>query len=89
MLKELHIRDFAIIDELHLNLEPGFNILTGETGAGKSIVIDAVMLLLGGRADATAIREGATRASVEGMFQLDAGQQLAELVGELGGEGLV
>ncbi|HRT32143.1 MAG TPA: AAA family ATPase, partial [Anaerolineae bacterium] len=87
MLKELHIRDFAIIDELHLNLEPGFNILTGETGAGKSIVIDAVMLLLGGRADATAIREGATRASVEGMFQLDAGQQ-ARLAPLLEQEGL-
>lgn len=87
MLKELHIRDFAIIDELHLNLEPGFNILTGETGAGKSIVIDAVMLLLGGRADATAIREGATRALVEGMFQLDAGQQ-ARLAPLLEQEGL-
>ncbi len=75
MLRELHIRDFAIIDDLHLNLEPGFNILTGETGAGKSILIDAVVLLLGGRADVTAIREGAARALVEGMFVLDAGQQ--------------
>ncbi len=75
MLRELHIRDFAIIDELQLCLEPGFNILTGETGAGKSILIDAVMLLLGGRADATVIREGATRALVEGMFVLDTAQQ--------------
>lgn len=77
MLRELHIRDFAIIDELHLALEPGFNILTGETGAGKSILIDAVVLLLGGRADVTAIREGASRALVEGLFLLDAEQQAA------------
>lgn len=75
MLRELHIRDFAIIDELHLSLEPGFNILTGETGAGKSILIDAVILLLGGRADVTAVREGTPRALVEGMFVLDASQQ--------------
>ena len=46
VLRELHINNFAIIDELHLTLEPGFNILTGETGAGKSILIDAVALLL-------------------------------------------
>lgn len=75
MLRELHIRDFAIIEELHLGLEPGFNILTGETGAGKSILIDAVVLLLGGRADVTVIREGATRALVEGMFVLEAGME--------------
>ncbi len=70
MLKELHIRNFAIVDELHLILEPGLNILTGETGAGKSILIDAVALLLGGRADTTMIRQGAKRARVEGMFLL-------------------
>ena len=87
MLRELHIRDFAIIDDLHLNLEPGFNILTGETGAGKSILIDAVVLLLGGRADVTAIREGAARALVEGMFVLDAGQQ-ATMAPLLAQEGL-
>lgn len=75
MLRELHIRDFAIIDELHLTLEPGFNILTGETGAGKSILIDAVVVLLGGRADTTMIRNGATRALVEGMFNLTPAQQ--------------
>jgi len=72
MLRELHIKDFAIIDELHVVLEPGFNILTGETGAGKSILIDAVALLLGGRADTTAIRTGAKRARVEGLFMLTA-----------------
>ncbi len=70
MLRELHIKDFAIIDELHLTLEPGFNVLTGETGAGKSILIDAVALLLGGRADTTAVRQGAEYARVEGLFML-------------------
>ena len=75
MLRELHIRDFAIIDTLQLTLEPGFNILTGETGAGKSILIDAVALLLGGRADVTMIRSDTERALVEGMFALRPEQQ--------------
>jgi DNA repair protein RecN (Recombination protein N) len=70
MLAELSIRDFAIIDRLELAIDPGFNVLTGETGAGKSIVIDAVSLLLGGRADATAVRAGAEVARVEGAFAL-------------------
>jgi len=71
VLQELHINNFAIIDELHLTLAPGFNILTGETGAGKSILIDAVTLLLGGRADTTALRKGAARARIEGLWQRD------------------
>jgi len=50
MITELTINDLAIIDQLHLQLAPGFNVLTGETGAGKSIIIDAVSLLLGGKA---------------------------------------
>ena len=70
MLTELLIKDFAIIDELTLGLAPGFNVLTGETGAGKSIIIDAVDLLLGGRADATLVRAGAEVARVEGTFQI-------------------
>ncbi len=70
MLRELHIRDFAIIDDLHMTLESGFNVLTGETGAGKSILIDAVALLLGGRGDTTAVRAGADLARVEGLFVL-------------------
>jgi DNA repair protein RecN (Recombination protein N) len=70
VLRELHIKDFAIIDDLHLTLEQGFNVLTGETGAGKSILIDAVALLLGGRSDTTAVRVGADHARVEGLFML-------------------
>lgn len=70
MLRELHIRNFAIIDALDLTFEPGFNILTGETGAGKSILIDAMMVMLGGRADMSMIRRGADTARIEGMFVL-------------------
>ncbi|MBN1220608.1 MAG: DNA repair protein RecN [Anaerolineae bacterium] len=70
MLVELNIADFAIIEELTLNFTPGFNVLTGETGAGKSIIIDAVSMLLGGRADTTFIRAGSEQARVEGIFRL-------------------
>ena len=75
MLRELHIKDFAIIDDLHLTLEQGFNVLTGETGAGKSILIDAVALLLGGRGDTTAVRAGTDHARVEGLFVLTPAEQ--------------
>jgi DNA repair protein RecN (Recombination protein N) len=87
MLKELHIKDFAIIDDLHLTLERGLNILTGETGAGKSILIDAVALLLGSRADTSQIRTGTERARIEGMFLLSPGLQ-ASLAPMLEREGL-
>jgi DNA repair protein RecN (Recombination protein N) len=70
MLNELEIRDFAIIDHLQIRLGPGFVVFTGETGAGKSIMIDAVMLLVGGRAEAAMIRTGAEAAWVEGVFEL-------------------
>ena len=71
MLTELRVRDFAIIDELKLSFGSGFTVFTGETGAGKSIIIDAVELLLGGRADSTLLRSGAELALVEGFFVLD------------------
>ena len=77
MLTELHIRDFAIIDELQLHFAPGFSALTGETGAGKSIIVDAVELVLGGRADATSVRAGADRAIIEAVFRLEPGQRTA------------
>ncbi len=72
MLVELTITNFAIIDNLALTFAPGFNVLTGETGAGKSIIIDAVSLLLGGRSDVTMVRAGAEAARIEGAFKLDA-----------------
>ena len=77
MLSELFIRNFAIIDELRLQLDPGFNVLTGETGAGKSIILDAVTLVLGGRADTTAIRAGSDEAYVEAAFRPDEALQVA------------
>lgn len=70
MLVELTITDFAIIDKLNLKLHTGFNVLTGETGAGKSIIIDAVTMLLGGRADTGFIRAGSNQARIEGSFRL-------------------
>lgn len=70
MLSELRIENFAIIDELELSFLPGLITFTGETGAGKSIIIDAVELLLGGRADATMIRSGAEKALIEAVFNL-------------------
>lgn len=70
MLEELRIQNFAIIDRLELSFAPGLNVITGETGAGKSIIVDAVELLLGGKADAGMIRSGAERATIEGVFAL-------------------
>jgi DNA repair protein RecN (Recombination protein N) len=70
MLTELHIQNFAIIDRLDLEFGPGLVILTGETGAGKSIIMDALDMLLGGRSDATSIRSDADLARVEGTFKL-------------------
>ncbi len=71
MLSELTIRDFAIIEQLDLGFGPGLNVLTGETGAGKSIIIDSVNLLLGGRGSADFVRANADRAIIDGLFVLD------------------
>ncbi|MBN8619226.1 MAG: DNA repair protein RecN, partial [Anaerolineae bacterium] len=71
MLEELRIQNFAIIDRLELTFDRGFNVITGETGAGKSIIIDAVDLLLGGKADGSFVRAGADKAVIEGVFALN------------------
>lgn len=71
MLSELRIRNFALIDQLSVRLGPGLNVLSGETGAGKSIIVGALSLLLGERASADVVRTGADRASVEGVFEVD------------------
>ncbi|WP_088006381.1 DNA repair protein RecN [Indiicoccus explosivorum] len=71
MLRELDIRNFAIIQELSVGFSEGLTVLTGETGAGKSIIIDAVQLLAGGRGSQEFIRHGAKKAEIEGLFSLD------------------
>jgi DNA repair protein RecN (Recombination protein N) len=75
LLVELNIQNFAIIDELNLRFSPSFNVLTGETGAGKSIIIDAVSTLLGGRAESEYIRAGTDESRIEGIFHLDEAMQ--------------
>ncbi len=71
MLRSLTVRDFAIVDALTLDFTSGFSVMTGETGAGKSILIDAIQLVLGGRGDATMVREGAKRADITAEFSLN------------------
>ncbi|MGD8733788.1 MAG: AAA family ATPase, partial [Gammaproteobacteria bacterium] len=70
MLHQVRVRDYAIIDEVELELESGMTVLTGETGAGKSILVDALGLVLGDRADASAVRHGADRAEITAAFEL-------------------
>jgi DNA repair protein RecN (Recombination protein N) len=70
MLTHLQIRDFAIIDAIELELRPGLTVLTGETGAGKSILVDALQLLAGGRAGSEVVRHGSERAEISGTFDL-------------------
>lgn len=87
MLKELSIRNLAIIDSLELSFAPGFNVFTGETGAGKSIILDAVSLVVGAKSDPTMVREGTDRASIEAVFALN--QEDAVLSGLLEREELI
>jgi len=84
MLTELRIRNFAIIESVTLPLAEGFNVLSGETGAGKSIIVGALGLLLGERASADLIRSGAEKATVEGVFDVASLRGIAELADEKG-----
>ena len=82
MLRRLALRDFVIVEALEVEFETGFSVLTGETGAGKSILVDALQLALGARADATVVREGSQRADISAEF--DSPAALAEWL-EAGG----
>jgi DNA repair protein RecN (Recombination protein N) len=84
MLKELSIRNFAIIDDLHIRFEAGLTVLTGETGAGKSIIINAVNLILGSRASTDMIRTGAEAAEVEALFDLRPDSAAGRAAAEMG-----
>ncbi|MCL5887320.1 MAG: DNA repair protein RecN [Actinobacteria bacterium] len=78
MLRELHVRDLALIDEAWLEFEPGLNVISGETGAGKTALVVALKLLLGGRSDSRMVRAGATEALVEGVFEHEAREILVK-----------
>jgi DNA repair protein RecN (Recombination protein N) len=84
MLYILRISDFALIDELQTELGPGLNVMTGETGAGKSIIVGALNLVLGMRASSDAVRSGATEARIEALFNIEAKPRVIGLVEELG-----
>lgn len=86
MLAEIDITNFAIIEHLHLQLHRGFNVMTGETGAGKSIIIDAVGMLLGGRAQSEFVRANTAKARVEGTFALEnaARESIFPILDEIG-----
>jgi DNA repair protein RecN (Recombination protein N) len=86
MLVELRIRDYAVVDDLTLELGPGLNVLTGETGAGKSIIVGALSLLLGERASSDVVRAGASRATVEGVFDVSRHAHLGVRLHALGFE---
>ena len=84
MLLEISIKNFAIIEAISLNFEKGMTVLTGETGAGKSIIIDAMNLMLGARATTDVIRHGAPKAEIEGLFSVENSRLLQELFEEQG-----
>ena len=84
MLIELRIQNFAVIERLSVRLDPGLNVLTGETGAGKSIIVGALSLLLGERASTEAVRAGAERAMVEGVFDVEGRRDILDLLTEQG-----
>ena len=84
MLLEISIKNFAIIEEISLNFEQGMTVLTGETGAGKSIIIDAMNMMLGSRATTDVIRHGASKAEIEGLFAIEQSKALVEIFEQQG-----
>ena len=82
MIKTLEIKDYALIEHINVEFDKGFNIITGETGAGKSILIDAMGLLLGERASTDVIRKGSNKTVVEGIFNVEGNKKVANLLNE-------
>src|SRR5580658_3519792 len=84
MLVELAIENYAVIENIRARFHRGLNLLSGETGSGKSIVVDALALLLGGRASAEMVRGGAERARIAGIFEIAADAKLGALLDAAG-----
>jgi DNA repair protein RecN (Recombination protein N) len=84
MLLEMSIRNLAVIESVHLHFRNGFHVLTGETGAGKSIIIDALTLVAGGRSSADLVRYGSDKASIEALFQIEPQHPVWETLAQLG-----
>src|ERR1044072_3958186 len=84
MLLELVVENYAVVERLRVRFHAGLNLLTGETGSGKSIIVDALGLLLGGRASADSVRTGESRARVAGIFDVRDQQALRRLLEPVG-----
>ena len=80
MLKTLHVKDYALIEEINVEFGIGLNIITGETGAGKTILIDALSLLLGERASTEVVRKDADKSIVEGVFNVKGNKKVESLL---------
>ena len=87
MLRALSIRDFVVVESLDVDFAPGFTVLTGETGAGKSILLDALALLLGDRFETRQLRPGVERAELAATFDVDSERGIASLLEASGSEG--
>jgi DNA repair protein RecN (Recombination protein N) len=84
MLLNIFIKNFGIIDQLRFDLQEGFNVLTGETGAGKSVIIDALQIALGGRSSSDQIRTGSEKALLQVTFDISANKETALLLADTG-----
>jgi len=84
MLQSLHVHNFALLEDAHADFTPGFNVFTGETGAGKSILIDAFGMVLGGRSSADYVRSGTDGLWVQAVFDVSGQQEIKALLAEHG-----